>query len=120
MEDKHYVSQEVIRAFHMMWDTFPERARLIHKDRTVPAVNRAAEKIGMTAGDHCYDGRPRSAHRGCLANRALRENTGMYSASPEGARMPFWIPVDGVPDVYVHFSIPSPLIRISDTEEDNT
>ena len=119
MENKHHVPQNVIDAFHMMWDTFPERARLIHKDRTVLAVNRAAEKIGMTAGSHCYDGSPRRAPRGCLANKALRENAGMYSASPEGTRMPFWIPVDGVPDVYVHFSIPSPVVPASDTEKGN-
>ena len=42
MTQKHEVPEEVLKAFHMMWDSFPQHARLIHKDRTVLAVNKAA------------------------------------------------------------------------------
>jgi hypothetical protein len=38
-------SQKVIEAFHLMWDFFPEPVGLIAKNRTVLAINRAAENV---------------------------------------------------------------------------
>ena len=105
---KHEIPEEIIQAFHMMWDTFPEHARLIHKDRTVIAVNKAAEKLGMTVGTPCYQGSPIPSHKSCLAHKALQEKTAMYIAAPSVPRMAFWIPVEGYPDLYVHSSLPLP------------
>ena len=108
MSQKHNIPEEVINAFHMMWDTFPEHARLIHKDRTVLAVNKAAEKLGMTIGTPCYAFAPNRSHSICLANQALKENVGKYRVAAVAPRMAFWIPVAGVPDVYVHSFLPLP------------
>ena len=84
MPQKHNSPEEVINAFHMMWDTFPEHARLIHKDRTVLAVNKAAEEIGMTVGTPCYAFAPNRSHSICLANQALKENVGKYRVAAAG------------------------------------
>ncbi len=108
MAQKHDIPEEVIKAFHMMWDTFPQHARLIHKDRTVLAVNKAGERLGMTVGVPCYEQSPNRSHAICLANQALRENTAMHRVAPSVPRMAFWIPVEGVPDVYVHSYLPMP------------
>ncbi len=108
MAQKHEIPEEVINAFHMMWDTYPVHARLIHKDRTVIAVNKAGEKMGMTVGVRCFEQSPNRDHSSCLANQALKENTGMYRVAPSAPRMAFWIPVAGVPDVYVHSFLPLP------------
>ena len=112
MMQKHNIPEEVINAFHMMWDTYPIHARLIHKDRTVLAVNKAGEKMGMTVGVRCFEQSPSRDHSRCLANQALEENTAKYQVAVVVPRMAFWIPVAGVPDVYVHSYLPLP------TEED--
>lgn len=101
------VDEKIIESFHRMWDTFPERARLIHRDRTVLAVNRRAAEMGMKVGARCIDDPPLEAHRGCMAAAALKEGEGRYGLNPQGTRIRFWIPVDGCKDVYVHFSIPT-------------
>lgn len=96
----------IVEMFHAMWDSFPSRVRLIRKDRTVLAVNRAAKEMGMEVGVRCLDNPPDPmAHAGCLANLALKEKTAKYSLTKNGKRLRFWIPVEGVEDVYVHFSI---------------
>ncbi len=103
---------KVIESFHLMWDNFPERARLIRKDRTVLAVNKFAASIGMEPGVRCIDAGPREAHAGCLANKALQQGCGMYLCG--GARVPFWVPVEGAEDLYVHFSLPADMLNKKD------
>lgn len=97
----------LIESFHAMWDCFPMRARLIRKDRCVMAVNLAAAREGMTAGERCIDRPPREGHAGCQANRALCAMQGLSALSPDGQRLRFWVPVVGAEDVFVHFSIPA-------------
>jgi hypothetical protein len=45
--------QKVIEAFHLMCDSFPEPVMLIEKNRTILAINRAAEKDGRPLGIKC-------------------------------------------------------------------
>lgn len=99
------VNPQIVAGFHTMWDTFPERARLIRKDRTVLAVNKAAAEQGMQTGVRCVDTPPKEAHAGCLANLALKEHQAKYQLTVDRKRLRFWIPVDGCDDLYVHFSI---------------
>lgn len=98
---------ELIERFHTMWDHFPMRARLIRKDRVVLAVNHAAAREGMAAGERCIDRPPKEGHVGCQANQALKAMRGLYSLSPDKQRLRFWVPIEGAPDVFIHFSIPS-------------
>ena len=107
---------EIIEAFHMMWDNFPERARLIRKDRTVLAVNKAAALEGFKTGERCIDSPPKEGHKGCKANTALREKCGIYDIGTDGTRIRFWVPLEGsdCEEMYVHFSLP---VSIADSEE---
>lgn len=96
----------IIESFHALWGNFPERARLIRKDRTVLAVNKAAEAEGLLAGVRCIDAPPRASHAGCLGNQSLKDGCGQCNLSVNGKRMRYWVPVEGCEDVFVHFSIP--------------
>lgn len=40
MQVKNAPSQELIEAFHLMWDNFPEPVTLVHKSREVVAGTR--------------------------------------------------------------------------------
>lgn len=44
------VDERILEAFHMMWDNFPGPVRLIHKSKTILAVNEAARSKGFEAG----------------------------------------------------------------------
>ena len=83
--------EQMIAMFHALWDNFPSRARLIRRDRRVLAVNKVAAAEGLTTGVRCIDQPPVEAHRGCLANLALREHHGKIKFADE--------------DVYVHGSL---------------
>lgn len=97
----------LIESFHAMWNNSPYLVRLIRKDRTVLAVNKACAATGFTTGVLCFGGGPKEAHAGCLANLALQEKLGKHLLSDNGARLRLWIPVTGREDVFVHFSIPA-------------
>lgn len=98
------VDSTVIDAFHMMWGKFPEPVRLIHKDRTVLAVNEAAASRGVEVGVHCYSVGNPELHKVCSANEALASQKGQRINAPDG-RIRFWSPVSNCPDVFVHFII---------------
>jgi hypothetical protein len=101
------VDNKLIESFHTMWDSFPSRVRLIQKDRTVLAVNKAAEKAGMAVRVKCIDTPSKDSHAGCKANAALKERKGIYQLNADKSLVRFWIPVEGYDDIYVHFSIPA-------------
>lgn len=42
--------QEVINAFHIMWDNFPEPVTITQRSREIIAVNKKAAELGLTAG----------------------------------------------------------------------
>lgn len=96
--------EKEIESFHLLWDRFPDKVRLIRKDRTVVAVNQYAERIGMKTGVRCAETGPGKAHDGCLANMALEEKTAKHIFFVDDNRIRFWIPVTGSEELYVHFS----------------
>ena len=103
-ETQDMVDSTVIDAFHMMWGSFPEPVRLIHKNRTVLAVNGIAASRGMEVGVFCYSlGNP-ELHKVCSANAALVSKAGQRIDADDG-RIRFWSPVGNCPDVFVHFVI---------------
>ena len=46
--------EKMLEAFHMMWDNFPGAVRLIHKNRTVLAVNETGSNMGFVADVPCF------------------------------------------------------------------
>ena len=65
--------EEIIRAFHLMWDGFPEPILLIKKSREIVAANKKAEAFGIKVGSKCSSyGKPEQ-HKGCRCNEAADE-----------------------------------------------
>jgi hypothetical protein len=101
-ERRDMVDSKVIDAFHMMWGSFPEPVRLIHKDRKVLAVNEIAASRGMEVGVSCFSVGSPELHKVCGANEALASDQGQRMNASDG-RIRFWSPV--APDVFIHFII---------------
>lgn len=101
------VDSKVIEAFHLMWGNFPEPATLVHKSREVIAVNAACEVIGRVKSMNCATHGAPEAHRGCLADQALRAQQSAFKKAKIGEReiIAYWLPVDGYPELFVHFGV---------------
>ncbi|MBP3722277.1 MAG: hypothetical protein J6I62_03375 [Selenomonadaceae bacterium] len=99
--------EEIIRAFHAMWDNFPEPVTITQKSREIVAVNKKAAEMGLTAGIKCSSiGKPED-HKGCLCNKAIDEKQGIgvsYEAN-FGRAYGFWIPIADKPEWVLHFSV---------------
>ncbi len=65
------VDSKVKEAFDMMWGSFPFPVRLIHKNKTVLAVNEAAYDKGFRPGVPCFEVGTPEQHKGCKAPEAL-------------------------------------------------
>lgn len=101
----------IVDSFQKMWGTFPEPVMLVRRDRTVLAVNDLGSELGIKPEIKCFslntDEHVVDNCRGCRANEALR--TGRAISRKElinGVEViGYWVPVKGVPDVYVHFGV---------------
>lgn len=98
-------------AFQLMWGNFPEPMMLVHRDRTILAVNAACEKQGTSAGTKCfsYNRVPGAvenhACKGCQANQALAAGKAISCEGDFGDGRTirgYWVPLQGAKDVYVH------------------
>lgn len=97
----------LIQAFHLTWGNYPWAARLIDKKNCVIAVNKAARAEGYAPGQICARiGRPR-LHKGCKRALTISTQKAQYDR-PFPDRMRVWLPVDGYPDVVVHFTVVIP------------
>lgn len=101
------VSDEIVAAFHQMWDLFPGAARLVGKDRVIIAANEKAVAAGHAPGVRCSTLPSATNHRGCLAQRSLAAREGMAD-NPSGKSIRGWVPVKGRDDLFVHFSLAVP------------
>lgn len=105
------IEPRILDAFQIMWGPFPEPVMLVHKDRTVMAVNDFARKIGIAAGIKCHSLNPAGAPDGhcrqCQANRALSTGETVCSQEQTGGSsvIGYWMPLTEAPDLYVHFGI---------------
>ena len=102
------VAPEVVKAFQMMWGLYPAPVMLIHKSREILAANAAAKNLGLPVGIKCHSLYPSETPcPGCRANAALKKGEALrkveYSKSMGKFLDGYWVPVDGVEDVYVHF-----------------
>ena len=98
---------EIIQAFHLMWDNFPEAVMITQKSREIIAVNKAAEKIGLKVGIKCSSvGKPEN-HKGCQLNRAVDENKPVYITydAAFGKAYGYWIPISEKPEWVIHFGV---------------
>ncbi len=98
---------ELIRAFHLTWDAFPGTARLIDKGNHVLASNKAAEAARLTPGQICSKMGVPESHKGCRKELALSTQTAQVDR-PITEKIRAWVPIDGYPDVVVHFSVMLP------------
>ena len=102
----NYTEEEIIRAFHMMWDNYPEQVRLIDRSLRVIDGNPSYVEGGRQIGEKCiYTGDP-ELHKGCLAITAL--DTGKPQRKQNQlAGMPFegcWVPVAGTDQYFIHYN----------------
>lgn len=96
-----------IEAFHCMWDNYPEPVRLIDRSFTIIAGNkRYMERSARFIGTRCCDAGAPELHRGCQAMAALSSGeTKITSTEMNGVHWDsYWVPVEGCPDLYVHFT----------------
>lgn len=97
--------QALIDAFHLMWDHFPEPVQLANKKYEVVAVNPACALMGRVPGMVCIKHGPPEAHKGCLAQQAIKEHQAKYVRNDSAGKekLIYWLPIDGYPDHYIHF-----------------
>jgi len=100
-------NEEIIRAFHLMWDNFPEAVVITQKSREIVALNKKAAEFGLKPGIKCSSvGKPEN-HRGCKCNAAV--DTGEPQiCTYEGAfgkAYGFWIPISEKPEWIIHFGV---------------
>lgn len=110
------VSNEVIEAFHMMWDSFPHPVMLLKKTRDIVAVNKVAEEKGVPTNLKCFQlGGKTEIHDGCKANKAVEEGVAqrMVAHNKDANRVmdAYWLPVSAEKDIYLHFAIDIDLDR---------
>ena len=71
-------NEEIIRAFHVMWDRFPEPVMITQMSREIIAVNKKAEELGLKTGIKCSSIVKPENHKGCLCNRAVDSGKPVY------------------------------------------
>lgn len=107
MEQNEAMYEELVKAFHLTWDNFPGVCRLIGKGNRTLACNKAALAAGYEPEQICAQIGPPQSHKGCKKALALSTQTAQMD-SPVPGRIRAWAPVEGYPDVVVHFSISVP------------
>ncbi|MDR2605103.1 MAG: hypothetical protein LBC55_07110 [Desulfovibrio sp.] len=97
---------KLTEAFTLMWATYPAPASLVHKSRTIIAVNEACRTGGRQPGMRCAEWGAPDRHQGCRANHALREQKAFHKEvrGAGGVFRVYWLPVPDYPDFYVHFT----------------
>ena len=107
MSESVTLPQNVIDAFHLMWNGFPEPVMLTHKSFKVMAINRACAAHGMEPGFHCNKLGGPERHKGCLAQQCVRSGETQYVPIPLPDReaVGFWLPIEGYPDFFLHLGV---------------
>ncbi len=105
MSEKNY--EEIIGAFHQMWDGFPGIARLISKEHIIIAANPIAIEKGYLPGLTCATIGAKEMHRGCKFAKTFQ--TGQAQTDNVlSDRIRGWMPVQGYPELIVHFAVMIP------------
>ncbi|MFV0437040.1 MAG: hypothetical protein ACK5PS_06585 [Desulfopila sp.] len=94
----------IIEIFHQMWDEFPGFARLIDQKHKIIASNKMAEEKGFIPGEICSRvGQPQS-HKECKLRKTFSEKSGNTDRVLKD-RVRGWVPIQGCPDLLVHFTL---------------
>ncbi|MBR2215336.1 MAG: hypothetical protein IJ849_06215 [Selenomonadaceae bacterium] len=99
--------EQIIAAFHAMWDNFPEPVTITQRSREIVAVNKKAAEFGLAPGIKCSTiGKPED-HQGCLCNKAIdtKETIGVAYEGPFGRAYGYWMPIPGKTEWIIHFSV---------------
>ena len=101
--------EELIQAFHVMWNDFPEAVMIIKKDREIIAVNSKATDFGLKPGMKCSSVGSPEQHKGCLCNRAAdsKQTVAITYQGPFGKAYGYWIPISERPEWIIHFGVGS-------------
>lgn len=99
--------EELKAEFHQTYDYFPGVARLIDRQHKILAANIKAQKAGFKEGMICAKiGTPES-HRECKFEKMFETGKAQTDhAIPDKIRG--WYPIEGFPDVCIHFGLPLP------------
>lgn len=99
--------EEIIRAFHEMFDNFPEPVMITQKSREMVAINKKAADLGLAVGLKCSSiGKPEN-HRGCLCNKAIDSGESVFVQyqGSFGKSFGYWIPIPSKPEWVIHFGV---------------
>ena len=101
------LDQSIVDAFYAMWDTFPDPAIVIGRDKVIVAANAAARKTGRIEGTVCATVPPPEGHSGCKAMEALRsgQSAWLKKKGKHGDVIAYWLPIKGHPEYLLHFSL---------------
>ena len=101
--------EEIIRAFHLMFDNFPEPVMITQKNREMIAVNKKAESFGLKAGIKCSTIGKLENHKKCQCNKAVDSGESIFCTYDGnfGKAYGFWIPVPEKPEWIIHFGVGS-------------
>jgi hypothetical protein len=109
IQDPISINQEILKAFHLMWDPFPHGVLLLKKNRTIIDANSKALEQGVILGRKCFalSGKGTEKHTGCLADAALTEGVSKRSVIHREGRIidAYWLPIKGEEELFVHFTI---------------
>ena len=100
-------NEEIIRAFHLMWDNFPEAVMITQKSREIIAVNKKAAEFGLKPGVKCSTiGAPEN-HAGCQCNAAVDTGAAQFVTydGKFGKAYGYWIPIPEKPEWIIHFGV---------------
>ena len=100
-------NEEIIRAFHLMWDNFPEAVTITQKSREIVAVNKKAAEFGLKAGIKCSSiGKPEN-HKGCQCDKAVDTGEPQFCTYEGnfGKAYGYWIPIPEKPEWVIHFGV---------------
>lgn len=101
------IDENIIDAFHLMWDGFPDPVVLIHKSREIVAANIAARANDRVEGIKCSTLFTPEAHKGCKANLALKNGSAEFlrKKGGTGELLLYWLPIKDNPEYLIHVSI---------------
>ena len=100
--------EQVIEAFHSMWDMFPEPVMLIKKSREVIAINMKCAELGfLKPGMKCSSIGSPEQHKGCRCNEAIdtKSTVAVTYPGPKGKTFGYWIPVANKPEWIIHCNV---------------
>ena len=101
-------SDETIKSFKLMWDSFPHVVLLLEPSRSIQAVNRMGRDLGIQPGTKCYQlTQAKDVHAVCKADEALKEGQSRRSTGASNGRVldSYWLPLEGDENLYIHFAI---------------